>query len=64
MHHDHHRSVKAERDHERKEWGRDADREHETQAREHARLSGRTRRTRGAREDDAKRQIRELRGRY
>ena len=46
----------------RKEWTRDS--EHEHPVREHARRPGKLRRTHGIREQEAERQIRELRARY
>lgn len=54
------------RHHDRKEWGSHGDQQHqmEAEAREHARLPGKSRRAYGARRDEAERQIRELRGRY
>ncbi len=62
MHRDqhHHAGVR----HERREWERSDDDRHQLEARDHARTSGRLRKTFGIRSAEAERQIRELRARY
>ena len=61
MHHDseHHRHSQPRT---RKEWTRDS--EHEHPVRKHARAPGKLRRKHGVREQEAERQIRELRARH
>lgn len=61
MRHDRQQSA---RHHDRKEWGSHSDQQHQMEAREHARVPGKSRRAFGVRRDEAERQIRELRGRY
>ncbi len=59
-----HRSLADPKIRGRKEWSQSSDHEHQVEAREHARQFSRTRRTFGARSDEAERQIHELRARY
>jgi hypothetical protein len=48
----------------RREWGQNSDEQHQMEAREHARLPLKAARTRDIREEEARRQIRELRAMY
>ena len=64
MHRDHHQQTAFKRDHQRYEWGRSGGERHQRDAHEHARTSGKTRKTHGIRSAEAERQIRELRARY
>jgi len=59
-----HETELKNRAHSRKEWSRSGDHEHQMEAREHARQPGRVRKAFEVRNDEAKRQIRELRVRY
>jgi hypothetical protein len=59
-----HQIVASPRSRVRKEWGQSTEQEHPMEAREHSRQFSKTRRTYGARTDEAERQIRELRARY
>jgi len=62
---DHHHETELKNPrHARKEWSQIGDHEHQMEAREHARLPGRMRKAFEVRNDEAKRQIRELRMRY
>jgi hypothetical protein len=60
----HHETELKNRGHSRKEWSQPGDHEHQMEAREHARQPGKVRKAFEVRNDEAKRQIRELRVRY
>ena len=64
MHRDRQHEAGSNHRHVRKEWGRGGDSQHQMEAREHTGQPGRTQRAHHVREDEALRQIRELRGRY
>lgn len=65
MHREHQQEAAVKKGgHERKEWERGNDHEHQMEAREHARQPGKTHKTFGIRSAEAERQIRELRTRY
>lgn len=60
----HHETDLKKRGHGRKEWSQSGDHEHQMEAHEHARQPGKMRKTFEVRNDEAERQIRDLRGRY
>lgn len=64
MHRDHQHASGFTKAHERKEWGRSSDQEHQMEAREHARQPGKLHKAEGIRRVEAQRQILELRARY
>ena len=65
MHRDFRHEAEAKgRPDDRKEWDHHGDREHQMEAREHARPHGRSLKTFSVRSDEAVLQIRELRARY
>jgi hypothetical protein len=62
--HAHAASFKSGRPPGRREWGQNSDEQHQMEAREHARQPLKAARTRDIRDEEARRQIRELRARY
>jgi hypothetical protein len=56
--------FKEGRAHGRREWASNTDEQHQMEAREHARQPLKAARTRDIRDEEARRQIRELRARY